>query len=132
MRQISMRDAIQIVSSWGIKKGTPPPARLVHYIHVGRQRWLEGMEWYLNAVKDHDLSAVRFVIGEYGSGKTHFLRMTAHMALERRFVVCEVSLRDEVRLDRFDTVWRMMMENLMTPESEGESERVEDILNRLV
>jgi hypothetical protein len=88
------------------------------------------MAWYLDAAKDYDLSAVRLVIGEYGSGKTHFLRMTAHMALERRFVVCEVTLSREVRLDRFETVWRKMMENLATPESEGEPEGIEAILNR--
>jgi hypothetical protein len=125
--QISKRDAIRIVQ--GIREGTPPPARLVHYLHVGRKQWLEGMSWYLDAAKDYDLSAVRLVIGEYGSGKTHFLRMTAHMALERRFVVCEVALSREVRLDRFETVWRKMMENLATPESEGEAEGIEAILN---
>jgi hypothetical protein len=88
------------------------------------------MAWYLDAAKDDDLSAVRLIIGEFGSGKTHFLRMTAHMALERRFVVCEVTLSREVRLDRFETVWRKMMENLATPESEGEAEGIEAILNR--
>ena len=113
-----------------IKEGTPPPARLVHHLHVGRERWLEGMVWYLDAAKDDDLSAVRFVIGEYGSGKTHFLRMTAHMALERRFVVCEITLSRELRLDRFETVWRRMMENLATPESDREREGIEAILNR--
>jgi len=126
--QISKRDAIRIVQ--GIREGTPPPARLVHYLHVGRKQWLEGMAWYLDAAKDDDLSAVRLIIGEFGSGKTHFLRMTAHMALERRFVVCEVTLSREVRLDRFETVWRKMMENLATPESEGEAEGIEAILNR--
>ena len=128
MMQISRRDAIKIVQ--GIKEGTPPPARLVHHLHVGRERWLEGMVWYLDAAKDDDLSAVRFVIGEYGSGKTHFLRMTAHMALERRFVVCEITLSRELRLDRFETVWRRMMENLATPESDREREGIEAILNR--
>jgi hypothetical protein len=87
------------------------------------------MAWYLDAAKDDDLLAVRLVIGEYGTGKTHFLRMTAYMALERHFVVCEVTLSREVRLDRFETVWRKMMENLATPESEGEPEGIEAILN---
>jgi AcrR family transcriptional regulator len=50
--------------------------------------------------------------------------------LERHFVVCEVTLSREVRLDRFETVWRKMMENLATPESEGEPEGIEAILNR--
>ncbi len=128
MTQISKGDALRIVQS--IREGTPPPARLVHHLHVGRERWLEGMAWYLDAAKDDDLSAVRLVIGEYGSGKTHFLRMTAHMALERRFVISEVTLSKEVRLDRFETVWRKIMENLATPESHGEPEDIDGLLRR--
>lgn len=126
MTQISKRDALRIVQS--IKEGTPPPAWLVHYLHVGRERWLEGMKWYLDAAKDDDLSAVRFIIGEYGSGKTHFLRMTAHMALERRFVISEVNLSKEVRLDRFETVWRKMMESLATSKSHGDPEDIDGLL----
>ena len=128
MENLSRRDALQIIQN--LREGTPPPVRLIHHLHVGRQRWLEGMAWYLDAARDADLSAVRFIVGEYGSGKTHFLRMTAHMALERRFVTCEVTLSREIRLDRFDTVWRAMMSNLATPESEGEPEGIEAILNR--
>lgn len=128
MESLSRRDALQIIQS--IREGTPPPARLIHHLHVGRQRWLEGMAWYLDAAKCVDLSAVRFIVGEYGSGKTHFLRMTARMALERRFITCEVTLSREIRLDRFDTVWRAMMSNLATPDLEGEPEGIEAILNR--
>ncbi|GIV24889.1 MAG: DUF2791 domain-containing protein [Bacteroidia bacterium] len=128
MMQISRRDALRIVQS--IKEGTPPPAWLVHYLHVGRERWLEGMAWYLDAAKDDDLSAVRFIVGEYGVGKTHFLRMTAYMALERRFVISEVALSQEVRLDRFETVWREMMQKLAIPESEGEPTDIEGLLSR--
>lgn len=128
MLELSRRDAIQIIQH--IKSGTPPPARLISYIHVGRQRWVEGMEWYLDMAKEVDLSAVRFIVGEYGSGKTHFLRMTTHLALQRHFAVCEITLGRDIRLDRFDTVWREMMSKLATPESEGEPEGIEAILNR--
>jgi len=128
MGELSRRDAIQIIQH--IKRGTPPPPRLISHIHVGRQRWIEGMEWYLDMAKEVDLSAVRFIVGEYGSGKTHFLHMTAHLALQRHFVVCEVTLSRDIRLDRFDTVWREMIGRLSTPESEGEPEGIESILNR--
>lgn len=128
MENLNRRSAIQIIQH--LRSGTPPPARLIPHLHVGRQRWLEGMAWYLDNAREADLSAARLVVGEYGSGKTHFLHMTSHMALERRFVVCEVTLSRDVRLDRFDTVWRAMMSNLATPESEGEPEGIEAILNR--
>ena len=88
------------------------------------------MWWYLDKVRDVGLSAVRFVDGEYGSGKTHFLRMTAYEALERKFVVSEVTLRPEVRLDRFNTVWREIMQTIATPESDGMPEGIASMLNR--
>lgn len=128
MENLSRRDALQIIQN--LREGTPPPVRLIPHLHVGRQRWLEGMIWYLDAAKDADLSAVRFIVGQYGSGKTHFLRMTAHLALERKFVTCEVTLSHEVRLDKFDTIWRAMMDSLATPESKGEPESIGEILNR--
>ncbi len=128
MITISQKEALTIVQS--IKEGRPPDARLVPHLHVGREPWVKGMAWYLDAAKNDELSAVRFIIGEYGSGKTHFLRMTAHMALERRFVVCEVTLSREVRLDRFQTVWQKIIENLATPESEGKPEGMQGLLNR--
>lgn len=128
MGELNRPEAFEIVQD--LKKGTPPPARLVHHLHVGRHKWLDGMAWYLDTAKDAALSAVRFIVGDPGSGKTHFLRMTAHMALERNFVVCEVALSPDVRLDRFDTVWRVMMSNLATNYSGGKPEGIEDVLNR--
>lgn len=127
MEKLNQWEASQIIQDL---KSKPPRIRLIHHLHVGRQRWLEGMAWYLDKARDADLSAVRFIVGKYGSGKTHFLRMTAHMALKRKFVTCEVTLSHEIRLDRFDTVWREMMNKLATPESEGEPEGIEAILNR--
>ncbi|MHA1794754.1 MAG: BREX system ATP-binding domain-containing protein [Promethearchaeota archaeon] len=129
MVTLSRKDALHIFQS--LKEGTPPPTRLIEHIHVGRERWLEGMKWYLDSAKDADISAVRFIVGDYGSGKTHFLRMTANMALKSKFVTCEITLSQETRLDRFDSVWREIMSKMATPESEGEPVGIVHILNRL-
>ena len=104
MNELSQRDAIRIIGC--LRNGTPPPIDLISHTHVGQERWLEGMCWYLDRVRDIDLSTVRFIKGEYGSGKTHFIRMTAHHALQRRLVISELMLSPEIRLDRFQTVWR--------------------------
>jgi len=125
---ITKEEAIRILNN--IKAGTPPSSKEIHHIHVGRKRWLEGMAWYLDYAKEANLSSVRFIVGEYGSGKTHFLRMTAHMALERQFTICEITLSSDIRLDRFNTIWQGIMEKLATPESQGDPEGIEGILNR--
>lgn len=88
------------------------------------------MAWYLDAAREDEVSSVRVILGDYGSGKTHFLRMTSHMALERRFFVSEVTLSRDVRLDRFDTVWRGLLASLASPESRGKPEGIQEVLNR--
>lgn len=45
MEGLKRRDALEIINA--LKAGTPPPVRLVHHLHVGRERWLEGMAWFL-------------------------------------------------------------------------------------
>lgn len=128
MLSIGHRDAVAVVQS--LKAGVPPRPRLAPALFVGRARWLDGMNWYLDAALEHGLSAVRLIVGDYGSGKTHFLRMAEWSAIQRRFAVCEVTLTPQVRLDRFETVWRQMMGNLATVESAGEPQGIEGILNR--
>ena len=43
-------------------------------------------------------SAVRFVIGEYGSGKTFFLTLARNVAAEKKLVVMNADLSPERRL----------------------------------
>ncbi|GBD19688.1 hypothetical protein HRbin28_00121 [bacterium HR28] len=128
MQALSRRDALKIIEA--LKRGTPPPPPLARYLHVGRSRWIDGMAWYLDAAREDELSAVRFIVGDYGSGKTHFLRVTAHLAYERSFVVSEVALDKDVRLDRFDTVWRKLLENLTIGWSTDDKSGIEYILMR--
>ncbi len=128
MQELSRRDALKIIEA--LKHGTPPPPPLARFLHVGRARWLDGMTWYLDAAREDELSAVRFIVGDYGSGKTHFLRVTAHLAYERSFVVSEVALNKDVRLDRFDLVWRKLLENLTVGWSPDDRSGIEHILTR--
>ena len=128
MEDLSRKECLEIIHA--LKSGTPPAPRLARILHVGRKRWLDGMDWYLDAAAEDELSAVRFIVGDYGSGKTHFLRVTAQLAYERSFVVSEVTLDKDVRLDRFEIVWRQLLENLSVAGSEGGRFGIEDILSR--
>ena len=72
------------------KSGTSP-LEAVEYLNVGREVWHEGTTWYLDDFVDGGRSAVRFVQGVYGEGKTHFLYLTAKAALDRNYVVSYVT-----------------------------------------
>jgi hypothetical protein len=94
------------------KKGTTP-LEAVEYLNVGREVWHDGTLWYLDTFVAGDRSAVRFVKGAYGAGKTHLLYLTAKAALDRNFVVSYVTAED-APLSKFDVVYRDLVSSLRT------------------
>lgn len=76
--------------------GVVPRTGLQH-IQVGRAREVEALIADLDAIADGG-TAVRFVIGEYGAGKTFFLNLVCFIALEKRFVTIHADLAPERRL----------------------------------
>jgi hypothetical protein len=67
------------------------------YIQVGRLREIQAILRDLDRIADGG-SAVRFVIGEYGAGKTFFLNLIRLMALEKRLVTISADLAPDRRL----------------------------------
>jgi hypothetical protein len=96
------------------KSGTTP-LEAVEYLNVGREQWHEGTRFYLTKFIPGGRSVVRFVMGEYGEGKTHFLFLTAKTALDNNFIVSYVTAED-ARLDKFDTVYRYLVSTMRTRE----------------
>lgn len=67
------------------------------YIQVGRASELEALVTDVARIADGG-SAIRFVIGEFGSGKTFFLMLVRAVALERRLVTLHADLTPDRRL----------------------------------
>ena len=91
---IKRRERDAIVQA--LRAGVVPKLGLRH-IQVGRIREIEEL------VRDLDRScdggaAIRFVIGEYGSGKTFFLNLIRLIALEKGMVVLSADLTPDRRL----------------------------------
>jgi hypothetical protein len=103
-------DALKAVQQF--KKGTTP-LDVVEYLNVGREVWRDGTVWFLDDFVSDGRSAVRFVKGQYGEGKTHLLYLTAKVALDRDFVVGYVTA-ERARLDKFDMVYRDLVSSLRT------------------
>ena len=84
-----------------------------------------GMERFEGAI-DEELEKVaggaatfRAVRGEYGSGKTFFVRWLAERARRRGFATSEVQISEtETPLHRHETVYRRIVERLSTPEQD--------------
>lgn len=103
-------DTLKAVQAF--RSGTSP-LEAVEYMNVGREVWHEGTTWYLDNFVEGGRSAVRFVKGVYGEGKTHFLYLTAKAALDRDYVVSYVTA-ESARLDKFDTVYTHLVQSLRT------------------
>lgn len=93
------------------------PRRGQHLIQVGRAREIEAMVTDIDRVADGG-SSFRFVIGEYGAGKTFFLNLVRAIAMERRLVVANADLNPDRRLHasggQARSLYAELMRNLAT------------------
>ncbi|MEI9994229.1 MAG: ATP-binding protein [Rhizomicrobium sp.] len=76
--------------------GVVPRIGLKH-IQVGRLREIQALVRDLDRIADGG-SAVRFIVGEYGAGKTFFLTLIRLMAMEKRLVTISADLAPDRRL----------------------------------
>lgn len=79
-----------------LRAGVVPRLGL-HLIQVGRAREVEAMLADIERIADGG-SGIRFVIGEYGSGKTFFLNLVRSIALGKKLVTVHADLTPDRRL----------------------------------
>lgn len=73
------------------------PRKGQHLIQVGRAEEIKALLRDLERIADGGAS-LRFVVGEYGSGKTFFLAVMRTIALEKKFVTAHADLTPDRRL----------------------------------
>ena len=88
-----------------------------HLIQVARGREIEALVADIDRVADGG-SSFRFVIGEYGAGKTFFLNLIRSIAMERKLVVASADLNPDRRLHasggQARSLYAELMRNLAT------------------
>lgn len=93
-----------------LRAGVVPRLGLRH-IQVGRAREVEELIKDIDRVGD-DGATIRFVIGDYGAGKTFFMNLVRLIALERRLVVMSADLAPSRRLHASDGQARSLFNEL--------------------
>ena len=82
------RQIIEVLGSYGT-----PPSRGIQHFNVGNKSLLAAIdEFYLSSYLQDGGAAYKMVVGDYGSGKSHFLFCLRDMAWERNFAVAKVDL----------------------------------------
>lgn len=106
--KIREKERSAILSSLGA--GVVPSIGL-HHIQVGRKDELQALIGDLRRVEDGG-SAVRFVVGRFGSGKSFFLNLVRTVAMERRYVVMSADITTGRRLTGGNGVARSLYSEL--------------------
>jgi hypothetical protein len=107
--RIRPRDRDAIVNS--LRAGVVPRIGQQH-IQVGRAGELAALLTDIERIAD-DGSAARFVIGEYGSGKTFFLQLVRSVALQKKLVTVHADLSPDRRLHATGGQARSLYSELM-------------------
>jgi P-loop Domain of unknown function (DUF2791) len=112
--RIRPRERDAIVAS--LRAGVVPRVGQQH-VQVGRMAEVQAVVTDIARIADGGASC-RFVIGEYGSGKTFFLHLAQSVALEKRLVATQADLSPDRRLHagggRARALYAELMHNLAT------------------
>ncbi|MCK8515856.1 ATP-binding protein [Methylonatrum kenyense] len=88
-----------------------------HHIQVGRQGEIEALIQDIETIADGG-GSVRFIIGQYGSGKTFFLNLIRAIAMEKKLVTVSADLSPDRRLHatggQARSLYSELMRNLAT------------------
>lgn len=91
---IRLKDRDAVIQS--LRAGVVPRTAQ-HLIQVGRKLEIEALIQDIDRIIDGG-SSIRFVIGEYGSGKTFFLNLVRSIAMEKGIVCANADLTPDKRL----------------------------------
>ena len=94
-----------------LRKGSVP-VDFVPLFTVGRTNWLTFIEDDLENYIAEGGSKVRFISGDYGDGKTHFMSVIRHLALAKGFATSFVVLTREVPIHKFETIYQNIVREL--------------------
>ncbi|MCA9937706.1 MAG: DUF2791 family P-loop domain-containing protein, partial [Anaerolineales bacterium] len=99
--------------------GTPPPRGIQHF-NAGNQSILDALdEFYLSSYLQDGGAAYKMVVGDYGSGKSHFLYCLRDIAWARNFAVVKVDLSPiETPYNDQKKVYEAVVQNIIWHESD--------------
>jgi len=100
-------------------RGGTVPRRGTDALAIGLDRFADTIDEELARISGGS-GQVKAVRGEYGSGKTFFVRWIQERARKQGFITAEVQVSEtETPLHRLETVYRRLMERLTTAQVEG-------------
>lgn len=109
IEQLKPFQARAIIES--LRKGLVP-TEYVAFFTVGRQNWLKFIEEDLDGFIAEGGGKVRFINGDYGDGKTHFMSVIRQLALQKQFASSFIVLTRDIPIHKFELVYREIASQL--------------------
>jgi hypothetical protein len=103
IEQLKPFQARAIIES--LRKGLVP-TEYVAFFTVGRQNWLRFVEEDLDGFIAEGGGKVRFINGDYGDGKTHFMSVIRQLALQKQFASSFVVLTRDIPIHKFELIYQ--------------------------
>ena len=88
------------------------PANGARDICMGRDKEIAEFERLLDKVDRDEKAIVKFVNGEFGAGKSFFLKVVEEMAFEKNFVVSWITISNDIPFNKIDVVYKNIAKNL--------------------
>src|SRR3989344_8746162 len=82
------------------------PREYVSFFSVGRQNWFKFVEEDLDYFIANGGGKVRFINGDYGDGKTHFMSVIQQLALQKQFASSFVVLTRDIPVHKFELIYQ--------------------------
>lgn len=106
----NMRDETSKILN-ALRMGVIPNVVLDELV-VGRSFEIEEMTHMLNGIKSEGNSSVKFIKGEYGSGKTFLMDLVKQKAVSEGFVVASIAITGGFNFSKFDNLYTEIMSHL--------------------
>lgn len=88
------------------------PSKGVRNLAIGRDKEIEEFKRLLEKVDNEDKAIVKFLNGEFGAGKSFFLKVIEDIAYEQNFVVSWITIGPQLPLNKIDVVYRNIAKTL--------------------
>lgn len=93
-----------------LKNGNVPASGAAE-ICIGRENEIDEFRYLLKKVEEGK-AVTKFINGEFGSGKSFFLKVVEEIAYEENFVVSKVTLSRDVPFNKFEIVYKNIVKTL--------------------
>jgi hypothetical protein len=122
------RDQVKVILR-ALKNGVVPED--ISSFSIGREKELQEFEQIFDFVLNGNGMA-KFIVGEYGSGKSFMLREIQERAWSQNFVVAKFQMDKGLRLTNFQTLYYQIMHSLTTSESKHGGTSFQDLFNQWI